>query len=104
MSRADDMIKRSDTDGLLRAALNAAFSDERCECVEPDLHGRDLMCGHCLRENQGQRDRAQARISEPHPFELSERPAPKRLGWCAVCARTEDDPRHSGFPRSPVPA
>lgn len=62
MSRADEIIQSGDVNAILSMALGAAFSDEGCECDEPALTGVDLMCGNCLREHQGQRDAANARL------------------------------------------
>lgn len=80
-------------------ALGARFAAEEgryCECEEPALHGRDLMCGHCLLENLGQHEQLERMMREPHPFEShpDERSAAARLGMCRLCSGWLDDPRH----------
>lgn len=80
-------------------ALGARFAAEEgrfCQCAEPDLHGRDLMCGNCLLENEGQIKRRETAMREPHPFEPDPREgsAASQMGMCNLCAMWEDDPRH----------
>lgn len=98
-NRAQEIIERGDTEEILRMALGARFAAEEgrfCECEEPSLHGRDLMCGNCLLENQGQRERLEALIRGPHPFTPDPRKRGSyRLGWCGICAMPKDDPRHA---------
>lgn len=97
MSKASEIIQRGDPAEIMRMALGAWFAGmdgEYCRCDEPDLHGRDLMCGHCLLENEGQRDRLAALIRGPHAFEPSTRPWRHRMGWCDLCTHPKDDPRH----------
>ena len=90
--RASEIIKRGDPEEILRMAFGArmaAESGEFCECEEPSVHGLDLMCGHCLYENQGQIERRERAMREPHEFQ-------GRSGeqLCRLCAGWEDDPRH----------
>ena len=97
--RATEVIREGDPGAILKMALGAMFAAEEgrfCECAEPSLHGFDLMCGNCLLENEGQIERRTARIRDPHPFELSDRDAARRLRWCSICTMPEDDPRHAG--------
>jgi hypothetical protein len=98
MDRAAEIIARGDPMEIVGMAMRAreAYEDGRvCECAEPSLHGRDLMCGNCLLENQGQRDALEASMRDPHPFEESRRSdAARRLGMCDLCAGWKDDPRH----------
>ena len=100
MSRASEIIASGDPEEILMMALGARFAAEDgrfCECAKPSLHGYDLMCGECLLENEGQIERATARIREPHPFEVDQRrEASRRLGMCAICSGWQDDPRHIG--------
>jgi hypothetical protein len=96
--RAAEIIERGDAMEILRMAMGARFAADEgrfCECAEPSLHGRDLMCGNCLLENEGQRERLEALIRGPHEFVLDERKRGSyRLGWCGICAMPKDDPRH----------
>lgn len=105
MSRASEIIATGDPEAILRMALGARFAAEEgryCECAEPSLHGRDLMCGECLLENLGQREALTRAMNEPHPFEPDprEESAAARLGMCHLCSMWEDDPRHVGQPVS----
>lgn len=96
--RAAEVIATGDAEAILKMALGAMFAAEDgrfCECAEPSLHGRDLMCGNCLLENQGQIERLEALIRGPHTFEPSERATGRRMGWCGICAHPQDDPRHA---------
>lgn len=98
MSRADEIIRRGDPMEILRMGLGARFAAEEgrfCECDEPALTGRDLMCGNCLLENEGQIARLEALIRGSHAFEdAREGSGARRLDYCAVCAFPRDDPRH----------
>jgi hypothetical protein len=90
--RAQEIIARGDPATILRmglAACEAAERGEFCECEEPSLHGRDLMCGHCLYENRGQIERWEALMRSPHPFE-----GKFEDHLCRICAGWSDDPRH----------
>lgn len=101
MTALDEIIARGDAGEIVRVALAARFAaweGRFCICPEPALYGYDLMCGNCLLENQEQIDRRERRIRKPHAFVLSRRDAGRRLGWCDICTRPEDDPRH-GEPR-----
>lgn len=94
--RAAELIRSGDTVAVLTAALNAqmaAAEGRFCECDEPILHGRDLMCGACLLENVGQRERLEALIRGPHAYEPRVRLGVERP-WCAICAFPESDARH----------
>lgn len=96
--RAAKIIATGDAEAILKMALDARFAAEEgrfCECEEPSLYGRDLMCGNCLLENEGQIERLEALIRGPHEFEPCTRAAGRRMGWCAICAHPEDDPRHA---------
>ena len=80
-------------------ALGARFAAEEgryCECVEPSLHGRDLMCGNCLLENRAQIASLEKAMREPHAFEPDPREdsAAARLGMCRLCSHWYEDPRH----------
>jgi hypothetical protein len=96
--RAAEIIASRDAEAILRMAMGARFAAEEgrfCECETPSLHGRDLMCGNCLLENEEQIERLEALIRGPHPFELDPRKRGSfRLGWCGICAMPKDDPRH----------
>lgn len=96
--RASEIIASGDTEAVLKMALGAWFAATEgryCECIEPSLHGHDLMCGNCLLENKGQIEAANRRIREPHQWEEPrEGSAARRLGWCRICTRPADDPRH----------
>lgn len=84
-----------DAAALLRISLRAraAAHDGRfCECGDPDVVGYDLMCGHCLLNNQDQERRAVIRRVAAHPFEVDE---DSHLKWC-WCTQFEDHPRHNG--------
>lgn len=55
--RAQAIVKRGNPMEIIRVGLRARrLADEGiyCECETPILCGRDLMCGRCLKENQGQ--------------------------------------------------
>jgi len=96
-TRIETILKRGDAMEILRTALHARTEYERgnvCQCAEPALFGGDLMCGECLLEHQGQRDKREAAIREPHPFVESDRPAGRRLDWCGQCTMPRTDPRH----------
>lgn len=86
-----EIIESGDTERLVAVGLRAAFSDERCECAEPILTGLDLMCGHCLRENQGQIEKRTTALNSPHAFRPRERGLPE---MCDFCSRWKDDPLH----------
>lgn len=92
-----DLILRRGAPAILRVAAVARRLYEEgtvCECPEPILTGYDLMCSRCLRENVGQRDRAEARIRGPHEFvPLGDGPTKSR--FCKICVRPERDPRHA---------
>ena len=97
--RATEIVQRGDPAEILRMAMGARFAAEEgrfCECEDPSLYGRDLMCGNCLLENQGQRDSLEASMRAPHPFKENTRSeAARRLGMCGLCAGWKDDPRHA---------
>src|SRR5216684_3532919 len=80
---------------VLGIAIRARASSDRgeyCECVEPDLVGRGLMCGACLRNNRDQERAAVDRLVQAHDF------VPGKLGglMCAVCTMGQEVPRHHG--------
>lgn len=97
--RASEIIASGEAEAILGMAMGAWFAADEgryCECAEPSLHGRDLMCGNCLLENRGQIESANRRIREPHAWEPArEGSGAARLGWCGVCTRPKDDPRHA---------
>jgi hypothetical protein len=99
--RAAEIINAGDPEAILRMALGARFAAEEgrfCECEQPSLYGRDLMCGNCLLENEGQIERLETLIRGPHEFEPSEREAGRRMSWCGICAHPQDDARHAVSP------
>lgn len=80
----------------LRVAFESRDRVERgiyCECAEPDLHGVALMCFRCECRNRGQEIRRIHLSIDAHDFEQG-----SIEGWCALCVRPEDDPRHQGIP------
>jgi hypothetical protein len=98
--RAQQIIERGDPREIIRIALEARNQAEEgifCECEEPILHGFDLMCGRCLRENQSQIDRRNERIQSSHAFEAMGHRGIKAL-MCRVCSGWQDDPRHASPP------
>lgn len=59
--RLREALARNDVGELIAIAAAAALafdSGDECECDEPDVYGRDTLCGHCLRENRQQREAA----------------------------------------------
>lgn len=95
--RAAEIIRAGDMMAVLRMALQARAAYERgevCECSEPILHGRDLMCGACLLENEGQRDRLEALIRGPHVFEPNRRGG-SMARFCQICSFLDTDERHT---------
>ena len=73
-------------------ARGAAAKGRYCQCLEPQLTGKDLMCGVCLLQNQDQERRAVDRLVGAHDF------VPGKLGgrMCATCTMPERAPRHHG--------
>ncbi len=95
--KAQEIIDRGDPKEIIRVGLRARRQAEEgvfCECSEPILTGYDLMCGSCLRENQGQIERRTGRIRSSHAFEPSGDGEIRRK-MCRICSGWEDDPRHS---------
>jgi hypothetical protein len=94
--RAQEIIERGDPREIIAVGLRARSQAEEglyCECDEPILTGRDLMCGACLRENQTQIGKRTREIREPHAFEPRGQTGIKAK-MCRVCSHWEDDPRH----------
>ena len=100
--RASEIIAKGDPEAILKMAMGAWFAADEgryCECDEPSLHGRDLMCGNCLLENRAQIEARTREINEPHAWVPSERSdAARRLGMCGICSMWADDPRHAVSP------
>lgn len=98
--RLTELIADGDSGEIIRVALAARFAAEEgryCQCESPVLHGRDLMCGHCLLENEAQIAAREKAMREPHAFVADPNPesAQARLGMCRLCAHWRDDPRHA---------
>lgn len=94
MNRAEEIIKSGDAKAIIGMALHARFAADRgefCQCDEPDVVERDLMCGKCLLENEGQREKRLRYLNDPHPFEEG-----GRLDgyWCKRCTYPKTDLRH----------
>lgn len=97
MSRLDKIIQSGDAVETLRVGLAARSAAERgefCECAEPDLTGYDLMCGHCLLENEGQRQRRERAMKEPHEFVPMRGLKSENYQMCQFCSGWNDDARH----------
>lgn len=82
--------------GAAMKARTRAENGDFCRCETPIVHGLDLMCGRCLRQNKDQEIAKVAQMCGPHDFTLSDRPAGSTLRMCGICAGWEDDVRHHG--------
>jgi len=97
MDQAQAIIERGDPVEIIRVGLRARSKAEEgcyCECVDPILAGRDLMCGRCLLENQDQVAARNAEIRSDHPFQPRGASGIKSK-MCRICTGWADDPRHS---------
>lgn len=98
LQAAYDAMNKGDVKPLVAIGVRSAFSDERCVCDQPHLTGRALMCGKCLKRNQGQIDALEALMRGSHPFEIDRvsHPRLEDLGMCSLCSGWRDDKRHAG--------
>lgn len=88
---AEQAAANGDYGPMVALSLRAWRSGKRCECVEPELVGFDLMCRRCLLENNDQIAHLKAARATSHEY------VPKangRLGMCDFCSGWRNDKRH----------
>lgn len=101
LTKAIDDFAAGNPAAIVRIGLRATLEADKgryCECADPLIKGKDLMCGACLLRNRDQEIAAVIHLVEAHEFEPSTKfkSAEFNAHFCKRCMQSVDHERHHG--------